>query len=226
MTSLNAGVWVGKRSTNAWLAAKLTASFLLASVRSTAGRRNDPPRRVPTAWSSYAAQASYIAVCTMARARATIGGPGFVTRIACSAALSHCSTTLSEALASWFAATAVARFPGEVTSRLHPAKPSAAPVATSRKRLRAWRIAPRCLPDSDATTHHGLHCEIVVVVAELRVACDAIERSDHGELQPGNPRATGRDHHGKGDVAEGRLHTRAKRVQHLHGGCAAEAAPV
>src|SRR2546425_13054368 len=34
----------------------LFRSFLLTSVRSTTGRRNDPPRRVPTAWSSYAAR--------------------------------------------------------------------------------------------------------------------------------------------------------------------------
>src|SRR5712691_3907831 len=169
------------------------ASFLLASVRSTAGRRNDPPRRVPTAWSSYAVQASYIAVCTMARARATIGGPGFATRIACSAALSHCSTTLSEALASWFAATAAWRFPGAVTSRLHPAMPSAAPVASTRNRLRAWRIPPRCLPDGDATTHHGLHCEIVVPVGRLRVARDAIEYPEDGELQRADARSTWRD---------------------------------
>src|SRR5258706_3424182 len=33
-------------------------------------------------------------VCTMAMARATIGGPGFVSRMACRHMLLHCNTTL------------------------------------------------------------------------------------------------------------------------------------
>src|SRR2546426_1769432 len=136
MTSLNAGVWVGKRSTNAWLAAKLTASFLLASVRSTAARRNDPPRRVPTAWSSYAAQPSYIAVCTMARARAAIGGPGFATRIAWSAALSHRIATLSVVAAtSWRTAAPPRSGYGDTASRAQLAAPRTTP-ATSQPVLR------------------------------------------------------------------------------------------
>src|SRR5439155_571594 len=141
------------------------------------GRRNDPPRRVPTAWSSYAAQPSYIAVCTMARARAAIGGPGFATRIAWSAALSHRIATLS-----WLQRPGVRqRRPGRGTGTPRPG---------------------RSIPGY------------------------AIEHPEDRELQRGEPRATGRDGDGKGDVSEDRLHTRAKRVQHLHSGCATEAVPV
>src|SRR6185437_3081397 len=35
-------------------------------------------------------------VWTMARARATMGGPGLVSRMACNAALFHCTTTVGE----------------------------------------------------------------------------------------------------------------------------------
>src|SRR5688500_11709871 len=44
------------------------------SVRSAGGRRNDPPRREPTALSSYAAQASYMAVSATASVREWIVG--------------------------------------------------------------------------------------------------------------------------------------------------------
>ena len=45
--------------------------------------------------SSYAAHASYMQVCTMASARATIGGPSVERRTASSATLFHSSTTFS-----------------------------------------------------------------------------------------------------------------------------------
>src|SRR2546425_4637389 len=136
MPSLKGGVGVEKRSTTAGWAAKLTVSFLWGGVRSTAGRRNDPPRRVPTARSSYAAQASYIAVCTMARARATIGGPSFATRIAWSAALSHRIATLSEVAAtSWRAAAPPRSGYGDTASRAQLVAPRTTP-ATSQPVLR------------------------------------------------------------------------------------------
>src|SRR4051795_12438682 len=68
---------------------------LYSIVRSAAGRRSDPPNCVPTATASYGAHASNIAVCTTARARATIAGPGFVARIAASVASSQRNTTSS-----------------------------------------------------------------------------------------------------------------------------------
>src|SRR5712691_11899507 len=57
-------------------AAKLIALALLSSVRSSRGRRRVPvTSAVATANSSYAAHASYMHVCAIASARATIGGP-------------------------------------------------------------------------------------------------------------------------------------------------------
>src|SRR5438034_11547643 len=57
-------------------AAKLIALALFASVRSLGGRRRVPVTAVvATATSSYAAHASYMHVCAIASARATIGGP-------------------------------------------------------------------------------------------------------------------------------------------------------
>src|SRR5216684_4166913 len=88
-----------KRSTSARYAAKLIASFLLANVRSLLGRRSSSPNCVPTALLSYAAHASKMQVCTIARARATIGGPMRESRTPCNAAMFHCTTTLSLALA-------------------------------------------------------------------------------------------------------------------------------
>src|SRR5216684_8360474 len=87
-----------KRSTSARYAAKLIASFLLANVRSLLGRRSSSPNCVPAALLSYAAQASKMQVCTIARARATIGGPMRESRTPCNAAASHSTTTLSLAL--------------------------------------------------------------------------------------------------------------------------------
>src|SRR5258706_7688532 len=54
-----------------------------------------PFGRVDTATGSYADQASYIAVCTIASAREVMVGPGMLARTAASAALFHCRTTLS-----------------------------------------------------------------------------------------------------------------------------------
>src|SRR5713226_3867101 len=84
-----------KRSTSARYAAKLIASFLLANVRSLLGRRSSSPNCVPAALLSYAAQASKMQVCTIARARATIGGPMRESRTPCNAATFHRTTTLS-----------------------------------------------------------------------------------------------------------------------------------
>src|SRR5712691_8674486 len=84
-----------KRSTSARYAAKLIASFLLANVRSLLGRRSSSPNCVPAALLSYAAQASKMQVCTIARARATIGGPMRESRTPCNAAAFHRTTTLS-----------------------------------------------------------------------------------------------------------------------------------
>src|SRR2546422_579801 len=240
------------------------ASFLLASVRSTAGRRNDPPRRVPTARSSYAAQASYIAVCTMARARATIGGPSFATRIAWSAALSHRIATLSEVAAtSWRAAAPPLSGYGDTASRAQLVAPRTTP-ATSQPVLNvilgmALSLAigpPRRGPvglahqpvspaakcvlqsgsgsrsatptsmDRDLPRRQRLPGEIVVAISGRHIPGYAVEHPQDRELQRGDPRATGRDGNDKRDIAEDRLHTRAERGQHLHGGCATEAAPV
>src|SRR5438445_3418769 len=71
------------------------ASFLLANVRSVLGRRRSSPNCVPSAFLSYAAQASNMQVCAIARARATIGGPMRESRTPCNAAASHRTTTLS-----------------------------------------------------------------------------------------------------------------------------------
>src|SRR4051812_45319161 len=68
---------------------------LYSPVCSVAGRRSVPPSSVPTAIGSYGAHASYMAVCTTARARATTVGPGLVARIAASVASSQRSTTSS-----------------------------------------------------------------------------------------------------------------------------------
>src|SRR5439155_12616776 len=68
--------------------------------------------------------------------------------------------------------------------------------------------------------------EIVVAVSGHHIPGYAVEHTQDRELQRGDPRAPGRDRNDKWDIAEDRLHTRADRVQHLHGGCAAEAAPV
>src|SRR5216683_1457277 len=87
-----------KRSTSARYAAKLIASFLLDNVRSLLGRRSSPPNCVPTALLSYAAHASKMQVCTIAKARATIGGPMRESRTPCNAATFHCTTTLSLSL--------------------------------------------------------------------------------------------------------------------------------
>src|SRR5215467_2339596 len=66
----------GYRFSRQRCAAKLIALALFWSVRSSIGRRRLPPVSVvPTATASYAAQASYMHVCAIARARATIGGP-------------------------------------------------------------------------------------------------------------------------------------------------------
>src|SRR5262249_36176976 len=57
-------------------AAKLIAFALFSSVRWPGGRRRLPSVSVvATATASYAAHASYMHVCAIARARATIGGP-------------------------------------------------------------------------------------------------------------------------------------------------------
>ena len=76
----------------------LTARLLLASVRSATGRRSVPPSRVPTAVGSYAAHASYIAVCTTASARALMVGPVLSARIAASVCSLHRSAALSVAV--------------------------------------------------------------------------------------------------------------------------------
>src|SRR5229473_5254371 len=88
-----------KRSTSARYAAKLIASFLLANVRSLLGWRSFSPNCVPTALLSYATHASKMQVCTIARARATIGGPMRESRTPCNAATFHCTTTVSLAAA-------------------------------------------------------------------------------------------------------------------------------
>src|SRR4051794_31585440 len=70
-----------------------------------------PLGRVGWAVGSYVVHASYIAVCATARARETTVGPGTVARIASSAALFHCTTTLSvpgEAAANGAARTSAA----------------------------------------------------------------------------------------------------------------------
>src|SRR5439155_9542203 len=88
------------------------AFALLASVRSACGLRRVPPRTVPTATGSYAAHASYIQVCAIASARATIGGPlrrALLRRTSANAALFQSLTTVAEAaLATSIDATNVA----------------------------------------------------------------------------------------------------------------------
>src|SRR6267378_3719669 len=88
------------------------ALALLASVRSAGGLRRLPPRTVPTATGSYAAHASYMQVCAIASARATIGGPlrrALLRRTSASAALFQSLTAVAEAaLASSTPATNVA----------------------------------------------------------------------------------------------------------------------
>src|SRR6266508_392493 len=71
------------------------ASFLLARVRSPAGRRRDPPSWVPTALAVYADQASYMQVLKIARARATMGGPIVPVRTASRIVAFHWRTELS-----------------------------------------------------------------------------------------------------------------------------------
>src|SRR5215470_13219115 len=82
-------------------AAKLIAFALLASVRSATGRRRLPRVSVvPTATSSYAAHASYMHVCAIANARATIGGPfrsDLLTRTSARAAAFQSVTTVAHA---------------------------------------------------------------------------------------------------------------------------------
>src|SRR5438034_5072905 len=229
------------------------------------GRRNDPPRRVPTAWSSYAAQALYIAVCATARARATIGGPSLVTRIACSAALSHRIVTLSVVAATSCGAAALPwSGRGDTASRAQLAALRTTPAASQpvarlilgmvrssatrparRKLGRACRSRPlrpkrttcsnpapgsssatATLMDRDLPRRQRLPGEIIVVISGHHIPGYAVEHPEDRQLQRGDPRATGRDGDGKGDVSEDRLHTRAERVQHLHGGGAAEAEPV
>src|SRR5208283_3264733 len=70
------------------------ASCLLDKVRSESGRRSAPCSWVPTARSSYVAHASYMQVCTIAKARAIIGVPSLESRTPCKAALFHWMTTL------------------------------------------------------------------------------------------------------------------------------------
>src|SRR5712691_5206998 len=80
--------------------------------------------------------------------------------------------------------------------------------------------------DRDLPRRQRLLGEIIVVISGRHIPGYAVESPEDCELQRRDPRATGRDDYGKGDVSEDRLHTRAKRVQHLHGGGAAKAAPV
>src|SRR5437867_441365 len=80
--------------------------------------------------------------------------------------------------------------------------------------------------DRDLPRRQLLLGEIIVVISGRHIPGYAVEHAEDRQLQRGDPRATRRDHHGKGDIAEDRLRTRAKRVQHLYSGCAAEAAPV
>ena len=78
-----------KSSTAARYAAKLIASLLLACVRIAGRVRRPPPNCVPVAFRSYAAQASYMQVWTIANARATMGGPRVPSRTPCNAAWFH-----------------------------------------------------------------------------------------------------------------------------------------
>src|SRR5881628_1196510 len=80
--------------------------------------------------------------------------------------------------------------------------------------------------DRDLPRRQCLPGEIVVAVSGHYIPGYAVEHTQDRELQRGDPRAPGRDRNDKWDIAEDRLHTRAERVQHLHGGCATEAAPV
>src|SRR5919108_2528082 len=82
-------------------AAKLIALALFSSVRSSIGRRRLPVVSVvPTATSSYAAHASYMHVCAIASARATIGGPlrkALLARTSARAAAFQSLTTVARA---------------------------------------------------------------------------------------------------------------------------------
>src|SRR5438034_1310031 len=70
------------------------AFIFFARIRSLAGRRRAPPRRVPTAMRSYAAHASKTQVWHTASARATIGGPSRDSRTPWRNASFHRITTL------------------------------------------------------------------------------------------------------------------------------------
>src|SRR4051794_15935707 len=73
--------------------------LLRSNVRSSAGRRVQPARSVGAAVASYAAQALYMLVFMIAKARALTGGGGAGrVRIAARASSFQCSTTSSVAL--------------------------------------------------------------------------------------------------------------------------------
>src|SRR5438309_1081486 len=80
--------------------------------------------------------------------------------------------------------------------------------------------------DRDLPRRQRLPGKIVIAISGRYIPGYTIEHAKDRELQRGDPRATGCDRNGKRDIPEDRLHTRAERVQHLHGGCATEAAPV
>src|SRR5262245_45933038 len=90
------------------------AFALFSSVRSRGGRRRIPSVSVvPTATASYAAHASYMHVCAIARARATIGGPLRNDRLkrtsARAAAFQSLTTVAREEVADRRTVTSVAR---------------------------------------------------------------------------------------------------------------------
>src|SRR5215510_7672195 len=90
------------------------AFALFSAVPSSGGRRRLPPVSVvPTAISSYAAHASYMHVCVIARARATIGGPLRSDRLkrtsARAAAFQSLTTVACEEVAHRTTVTSVAR---------------------------------------------------------------------------------------------------------------------
>jgi hypothetical protein len=92
---------------------------LFASVCSAAGRRSEPPEARPDGRSSYADHASYIAVCTIASARATIGGPSVPFDTASSAVWFQPSTVLTSAPELDVLSAAAARFRSRTGLR-HP----------------------------------------------------------------------------------------------------------
>src|SRR5262245_13079641 len=142
-------------------AAKLIAFALFSSVRSTGCCRRFPWLSVvPTAISSYAAHASYMHVCAIARARATIGGPlrnDLLKRTSAKAAAFQSLTTVAhEEVAHRSTVTSVAR---AITrgNRTGPLQPSFGPLrhrilCRVRSIVNAPRDSQPLLPDGHVET--------------------------------------------------------------------------